>query len=157
MMTQLFRLTFVAFIWKRYKQVIVSTLVLLLFLWIIEKVHQDFVHYSQLNADNAYLGLSFVIKWLVFVLTSVLYLGINVWFRSNSTTPPEDDSLLSKMKSKTPQPRDVGRSGKNQHSEGSASDPKSAQSNESDPFDAIRHKERLRSKADLVLQKPPKK
>lgn len=153
MMKQLFRLTFVAFVWKRYKQVIVSTLVLLLFLWITEKVHQDFVNYSQLNADTAYLGLSFVIKWLVFFLGSVVYLGINVWFRSNNTTPSEGDSLLNKMQSTAP--HTPSPSSNNQQDASATSTSESA--NASDPFDAIRHKETLRSKADVVLQKPPKK
>ncbi len=146
MMNQLFRLTFITFVWKKYKQLIVSTLILILLLWIVEQVQQDFVAYSQLNSDTSYLALSFIVKWAVFTLLCVGFVVVNLSFGKSTLQKKPAKSFFNH---------------KNKEAVGSVS-PKKDQNDESspetgDPFDAIRNKSQLRSKADLLLKKESSK
>lgn len=148
MMNQIFRLTFITFIWKKYKRVIVSLVALIFSLWMVEQIHQDFVQYSQLNNDTSYLAASFVIKWIVFLLAAVLFVLINSLFKAKKAT--EKKVLKSQPKKafffklsaseKVPFNDTLVDSSKNQI----------------DPFDAIRNKTKLRSKADVVLERAKK-
>ena len=54
---QIFRIAFVALIWKQYKALIVSTLLLIAFLLLISNVHDDYLTHSQLQNDAADAGI----------------------------------------------------------------------------------------------------
>ncbi|MFT2109923.1 hypothetical protein [Marinomonas sp. 2405UD68-3] len=142
MMNQLFRLTFVTFIWKKYKQLIVSILSLILLLWITEQLHQDFISYSQLNEDTAYLALSFIVKWVVFILLCIGFIVINVSFGKKVAIKKQSKSFFKENVVKTREP--------SFHKKGQE---KKSESTKKiiDPFDEIRKKPHLRSKANVVL------
>lgn len=169
MMNQIFRITFVTFIYKRYKQTILSTALLLLVLWLIEKIHQDFVNYSQLNEDTSFLAVSFGLKWFAFACVTGLYTAWNLFFKRESFKKEslskaerkkygqllndEDkfqDDLIAKMRA-LPTSKVTSKSAqKEPQNETDGEDAKP------DPFAQIRDKETLKSKADFVLHKKPK-
>lgn len=182
MMNQIFRITFVTFIYKRYKQTILSSALLLLVLWLIEKLHQDFVSYSQLNSDTSYLALSFGLKWLAFILVTCLYMGWNLFlkkekFKKENLSKEElkkygklldeegkvQDDLLAKMQS-LPKNRSEKRAQKKAEKKAESNtsyaqketepdaDLETELKSKPDPFAQIRDKEKLNSKADFVLK-----
>ncbi len=184
MMNQIFRITFVTFIYKRYKQTILSSALLLLVLWLIEKVHQDFVSYSQLNEDTSYLALSFGLKWLAFICVTGLYTGWNLLikkekFKKENLSKEElkkygkmlneegvlQDDLLAKMqslplnkaeeKTKKKAESKTKKASAQQNSEQAHAEEVNDK-NQPDPFAQIRDKENLNSKADFVLKNKPK-
>lgn len=172
MMNQIFRITFVTFIYKRYKQTILSSGLLLLVLWLIEKVHQDFVSYSQLNEDTSYLALSFGLKWLGFFCVTGLYTAWNLVFKKESFKKEKrskdalkkygkmlneegelEDDLLAKMQSLPLKKAD--RKTKKQKAQQGGEQANTEEANvksQPDPFAQIRDKESLNSKADFVLK-----
>jgi len=173
MMNQIFRITFVTFIYKRYKQTILSTALLLLVLWLIEKIHQDFVNYSQLNEDTSFLAVSFGLKWFAFACVTGLYTAWNLFFKRESFKKESlskaerkkygqllndedelEDDLIAKMRaipiSKVTSKVTAKTTEKEPQNEKDGEDAKP------DPFAQIRDKETLKSKADFVLHKKPK-
>ena len=137
MINQLLRLTFLTYIWKRYKTAIVSAVLLLLFFWVIGTLHQDYIQYAELNDDKAYLALSFLIKWL-FYISGLACFGYINWRVMGKQAPSEEQGLPPVSESIKSPPA----------AEGDAP---------VDPFDAIRRKERLQSKADKLISKKPQR
>ena len=175
MMNQIFRITFVTFIYKRYKQTILSTALLLLVLWLIEKIHQDFVSYSQLNEDTSYLALSFGIKWFAFACVTGLYSAWNLLFKKekfkkenlskaerkkygqllNEQDELEDD-LIAKMRALPSSKVTSKKTAKAAQKDTQTENEKNGEDAKPDPFAQIRDKETLKSKADFVLHKKHK-
>lgn len=117
--------------WKRYKSLIVSTLVLFVFFWLVGLLHDDYVNYIELNDDKQHIGLSFVIKWLVFILGVVVYVLFNT--------------------------RKTGDSTKSIASSNTASEQAEAEQDKPcDPFSAIRQRDKLRTRADFIIEKHKK-
>lgn len=73
MFKQVFRLTFITFVWKQYKRAIVSTLLLFAYLWLVGKVHTDYLDYARMEANSA-IGKSFLIKWAALLAGTFIYL-----------------------------------------------------------------------------------
>lgn len=140
MINNLFRITFVTFVWSRYKAIIISTLLLFLFFFIVSQVHQDYVSYAELNGDKANVGLSFIAKWCAFIGGFVLYFWLNMRFlASNKKSVEKDEPKLSRLEKVIKKPK------------------KKEQSDEPDstldPFDAIRKKDKLKSEADFIIDR----
>ena len=133
MFNQLLRLSFITFIWKRYKRLIVSTVLLLLFFWLVSLVHQDYSQYAQLNDDKQYLGISFLFKWLLYGVAVVSYVYFNGLAGNSAKTGQQDLPVATKK----------------------VDPPQSSKAQTSDPFEHLRHKERLKSKADQIIDKKP--
>ena len=129
MIKNILRITLISYIWQRYKIIIVSTLLLFVYFWLIDKLHQDFISYSHLISSDKNLGLSFLLKWFC------LLIGVVVYFFLNSRRY----KLGKHQKKASNMPGD------------SADRP--ATPNKADPFQAIREKARLRSKADITIEK----
>lgn len=124
MFKQVFRLTFVTFIWKHYKRLIVSTVLLFAYLWFVGYAHAEYLQYA--NQDQSIsVGQSFFIKW------AALILGVGVYLLFHFLAPSR------KQKKESDKPIEVH-------------EPKPG---EPDPFDAIREKDSLRSRAEIVLEK----
>ncbi len=134
MFKQLFRLTVITYVWKRYKAIIVSTVILFVFFWLVGQLHQDYLSYGDLNKDTQHFGLSFVIKWAAFITGFIIYVLFNSWQgkRARRTKDlPQDVVSTAKLTSDAP---DEG-----------------VKAN--DPFHDIRQKDKLRSKADMIIEK----
>ncbi|MBT5031135.1 MAG: hypothetical protein HOM55_02440 [Proteobacteria bacterium] len=142
MIKNLFRITLINFIWKRYAAIIVTTLCLFIYFWLVGKLHADFVAYSELNNDKEYLGLSFVIKWAAFLVGVIVYLLINTRFRNPKNFQDTSEAgffgtLKTSQNNKTAElparKNDIG-------------------STAIDPFENIRKKQKLRSMADFIIE-----
>lgn len=139
MINNLFRITFVTFIWSRYKATIISTILLFLFFFLIGQVHQDYVSYAELNKDTANIGLSFVAKWCAFIGGSAFYIWLNVRFlAANKKQSEKADPKLRKLERAIKKPK------KQDQTQDVKSD---------DPFDAIRKKDKLKSEADFIIDR----
>lgn len=138
MFKSLFRLTFVTFIWSRYKTFIVSTLAFFFFYWFVGKVHADYLTYVKLEDVKGYVGASFFLKWGAIVVGVLVYAFVNL--RLGKTADPGDGMIANKGE-KTSKANRVS--------------PHSS----SDPFSHLREKDTLRTKADFIIEKesPPKR
>ncbi|MCZ2720785.1 hypothetical protein O1D97_03785 [Marinomonas sp. 15G1-11] len=108
----------------------------------VEQIHQDYIQYSQLNNDTSYLAASFILKWIVFACAAILFIITNIFFQSKKTSrqkPPASNTVKKSFifRSTVDKKEPVTRL-------------------KDDPFDAIRHKPQLRSKADVMLEKSQK-
>ncbi len=121
---QAFRLAFVALIWKQYKAVIISTLLLFIYLFLVSSIHSDFLTHTELQNDASSSGLSFVYKWLAFAL------GVAVYFLFHFLRG-------RKASKKTAEPASKNVSA-------------TSDSDEDDPFASIRERKELRSRADFL-------
>ena len=143
MIKNLFHITLISYIWKRYKAIIISTLSLFFYFWLIGKLHEDFVSYGHLNDDKQYIGLSFLLKWFAFFTGFIVYFVFNTRYRGSvkrkKTTKNNFPSKLSRSKNK----KEVSVLSNNQSSE----------SDKTDLFKDILKKEKLRSVADFIIEK----
>ena len=135
MFKNIFRLTALGFLWNRYRLMIVSTLMLFLYFWVVAALHADFVEFSHLDNETEHLGTSFLLKWLAFILGFAVYITINSRdrkFKSAGSVQPEPKAKPEPIG----QPEPIG----------------SPNGSDIDPFDGIRNKEKLRSAADFVME-----
>lgn len=141
MFNKLINVTLVGFLINRYGAMIVSTLVLFAYFWVVGMIHQDYLEYLQLRDSTHSAGLSFVFKWLAFIL------GITIYWLFNSYIRKRADRRKNAQTSAALQTVAVraGRGAGDANSSGGADD----------PFDEIRHKEKLRSRADLIIESKP--
>jgi len=123
---QIFRIAFIALVWKQYKGLIISSTLLIAYLLLVGNVHQDYLTHSQLQKDASSSGMSFVYKWLAYAIGIALYFGFHA-LRS-SRAPKEDLSEKAKRANKD------------------------AKNDLNDPFAAIRERDKLRSRADFIEQ-----
>jgi hypothetical protein len=138
MFNQLLKWTLLISIWRKYKQYVGITVILALALMLTSFLHQDYVDYS-LVSNNASLGLSYVIKWLVYLVLVTAY-----WF------------IVSKIKSTRGKDSDLHRMMKvaeNKTAKKAQENANETLDNLSDPFANIREKKSLRSKADIEIEK----
>lgn len=135
MFNQLLKWTLLISIWRKYKQHIGITIALILALMLTSFLHQDFVNYS-LAANNDSLGLSYVIKWLVYLGLVTVY-----WFS------------VTKVKSKSDKDSDLHRKMKVAKEQTLNQSANMTSENHPDPFANIREKKSLRSKADFFIEK----
>lgn len=122
MFKQIFRVAFVTLIWKQYKHIIVSTLALFAFLFLVGNVHTDFLTHAKLQETKTGLGISFLYKWLAFALGVALYFAFHYYRTRQTNKKPK--------KKDTPQTNQA--------------------SDEQDPFTNIRERKKLRSRADFL-------
>ena len=136
MFNQLLKWTLLISIWRKYKQYIGITVILILALMLTSFLHQDYVDYS-LVSNNQGLGFSYVIKWLVYLMLVTAY-----WFAVGriKSIRGKDSDLHRKMK--VAEHKNTKQAQKNETSE-----------HHPDPFANIRQKKNLRSKADMEIEK----
>lgn len=130
---QVFRVAFVALIWKQYKAVIISTLLLFGYLFLVGSIHADFLTHTELQNDTSGSGLSFLYKWLAFALGTGVYFLFH-YFRGRAKRKTENPTG-GLLRSKTKKPSKTSQQVSN---------------DEDDPFAAIRERKKLRSKADFL-------
>jgi len=124
MFKQVFRIAFVTLVWKQYKHIIVSTLVLFGFLFLVGNIHADFLKHAELQGAKTGLGISFVYKWLALAIGVVCYFAYH-YLRTRQTN--------KKTNVKASQP--------------------SQETNIDDPFSNIRTRKKLRGRADFLTDK----
>ncbi len=132
MFKQIFRLAFVTVIWKQYKGIIVSTLVLFTYLWLVGSVHADYMSYAEIQSDDALVGRSFLYKWAALVTGVIIYIVTN-FFRGSRTKTNNKTTSQTKTNAKLIIAGEL--------------------SDDDDPFAEIRYKEKLRTRAEIVVEK----
>jgi hypothetical protein len=136
MFNKMFRFTAIMYFWKRYRQLILSTLCLFGVFWLVGTIHSDYVELSQLEQSNDYLAQSFVIKWLIYLVAVAVYLMVNSRGKSGKRAEKKAET---KTKEKAAPKSEKG-----------------ASASQVDPFSEIRNKDKLRSAADMVIEKHKK-
>lgn len=131
MFKQIFRLAFVTVIWKQYKGIIVSTLILFTYLWLVGSVHADYMSYAEIQSNDALVGRSFLYKWAALIIGVIIYIIYN--FVRGSSSKDEEKSATQK---KTPSKLII-----------------SGELDADDPFAEIRNKEKLRTRAEILVDK----
>ena len=126
MFKQVFRVAFVALIWKQYKGIIVSTLLLFAYLLLVSMLHEDYLNHLDRQEQSSSSGLSFVYKWLAYAFGIAAYFLFH-WWRSR----PETKTNTMREKK-------------------SASKKNELENPEEDPFANIRKRKNLRSRADFI-------
>lgn len=120
---QAFRWAFIVIVWKQYKANIVSSLLLVAYLFIVSRIHQDYL--TAVGSDNIE-QVSFLYKWLAWIL------GIGIYFLYHlirGRIRPKKQSTKEKIeKSKELIKSD-------------------------DPFAEIRDRKTLRSRSDFLMDK----
>ena len=143
MFNKLLNVTLVGFLVNRYGAMIVSTLVLFGYFWVVGLIHRDYLDYLELQGSSQGVGLSFVIKWLAFIVGISLYWLFNSYIRKKADRKRNKQSSSSLKAAGLP----ADKSAKNTRASGEAE--------LYDPFDEIRQKEKLRSRADFVIESKP--
>ena len=127
MFKPLIRITLAHLIWRHYKPVLVATAVCIVGLVLVSMLHADYVAFAKQLQGESYLGLSFIAKWLLYIL--IVGIWIYIWIRTLRQQQRVQNirQLMASEEDTT--------------------------TNESDPFYHIRHKDKLKSKADVILNK----
>lgn len=155
-------------LWRKYKFFILGLIILIAFIFVVGQVHQDFLRYNELQDQPTNVGLSFAIKWLIWAMSITIFLVSNHYFnqykrKQKKAESEQSNSALSKLlkwksrmdKSDTQTPI----SSFSESADRKANQVDSNITNESntDPFAAIRKKDKLRSYADVVIDKKQNK
>ena len=135
MFKQIFRIAFVSLIWKQYKAIIISTVILFAYLWLIGNVHADYLSYAELQEDKSLAGRSFLLKWAALSSGVLLYIAFHFLrgSRNRRSSASSKQNVLSGTLVDRPN--------------------KDTNSNDNDPFATIRTKKKLRSRAEIALDK----
>jgi len=91
---QIFRVAFIALIWKQYKGLIISTAILIAFLLLVGSVHSDYLTHRQLQND---MSSSPTARGLPCILAFMLF---EVHSRRKKIYPKRQSKLIS-MRSTT--------------------------------------------------------
>jgi hypothetical protein len=163
-MNKLINIILSGLLWRKYKFFILSLIVLIAFIFVVGQVHQDYLRYNELQDTPTNIGLSFAVKWLIWAGSIILFLVANHYFNQHKRKQKElaseqSNSALSKSRISSSDSTSSNDSSKTQRKASGAEHDGAKKSNvsESDPFAAIRKKEKLRSYADVVIEKKPDK
>lgn len=128
---QAFRLAFVTLIWKQYKGIIVSTILLFLFLYLVGSIHADYLANAKLNGDTSGVGVSFIYKWLSLATGVSGYFAYHYWrSKKGRSKKQREQNRQQKLVQELDQ-----------------------LSERDDPFSNIRARKKLRSRADFIIDK----
>ena len=128
MFKQIFRLTFATFIWKQYKRIIVSTLLLFAYLWLVGSIHSDYLSYAELQTDQSMAGSSFLLKWAALVVGVMLYLVYNFMRGAKRNNSNNSTSSAAEVEPAS-----------------------QSQTDQDDPFTNIRKMKKLRTRAEISI------
>ncbi|MBF7073284.1 hypothetical protein ISG33_07735 [Glaciecola sp. MH2013] len=150
-------------LWRKYKFFILSLILLIAFIFVVGQVHLDYLRFNDRQETPGNVGLSFAVKWAVWALSIVVFLMANHFFNKHKKHQKELESEQSNSAlKKILQWKSSLSSSENSEERKAQKLPNEelgeATESSSDPFAAIRKKDKLRSYADVIIeQKPTKK
>lgn len=151
-------------LWRQYKFLIASLVLLIVAIFIVGQVHDDYIAYAQTSAQAAQVGWSFVVKWLAWLGAVLLFLVSNHFVNARKEkikAQKPSKSLKTILSFKVFKGADKADSNDTsvlkQNGKSSKEPTKETQAGSEDPFAHLRDKEKLRSFADLVIEKHDKK
>jgi len=163
-MNKLINLVLTAALWRNYKFMILSVLALIVSVFVIGLIHDDYVQWAQyqLAKDTASIplsvGWSFIIKYLVYLLAICLCFYANKWVNHKKTLEKavtgDDNSVLKKILASAKGETSSSISPSSTENEKSKANVKNIKPDASlDVFANIRAKQSLRTQADILIQK----
>lgn len=141
MLNQMIKWTVLIGLWRNYKRHFSITLLMLLALLLITLFHQDFVEYNEKSA-TPYLAVSYIVKWIAYLLCAGVYVFA---IKRVNRLSKYDSTLHSMMKEKS---KETSNNESTEANEGEKAT--------SDPFERLRNKKSLRSKADFIIDNDKK-
>jgi len=123
MLKQVFRITFITFIWKHYKRFIVSSVLLFTYLWLVGFAHSEYLEFASTLQPPPDVSVSFFVKWAALIGGVVMYLLVN-FLASNTISDKKEKKNATPIKEGEP-----------------------------DPFEHIRTRKKLRSRAEIMIEK----
>jgi len=135
MWNNLLKLSLVSYIWRRYKKTVVLLPALLLYFWVVGLAHDDYLAYAELQQDKQWVGLSFMVKWLLLIGGVGCFVLMHLSDRAAKDVEPDidiDPGMIAKAPAEAKE------------------ELFSADINDS--FARIREKKSLSSKADVILK-----
>lgn len=159
-MNKLINIVLSGLLWRQYKFLIVSLVLLIVVIFIVGQVHNDYIDYANTSNENANVGLSFIIKWLAWVGAVVAFFVSNHLVnkkkeREKAQAPSStlQKILAFKANKKSALKGEKESLNKQTNDNTSTSD----QNSQQDPFAQIREKQKLRSMGDFLIEKHDKK
>ncbi|MGB3727202.1 MAG: hypothetical protein WA981_15740 [Glaciecola sp.] len=154
-MNKIINIVLSGLLWRRYKLLIVSLIVLVASIFIIGKVHSDYLAYVQTSQTPANVGWSFAVKWGAWFFVLLLFLLVN-----HLANKQKDKQAVQDKPNKTLSAIIVDKfKGKKEsiQTPRNTSQNSTANNQDNDPFAQLREKDKLRSYADLLIEKNKKK
>ena len=154
-MNKIINIVLSGLLWRRYKLLIVSLVVLITSIFIIGKVHSDYLAYVQTQQTPVNVGWSFAVKWGAWLFVLLLFLLVNHLANKQKDKQAVQDKpnntlsaiIVDKFKGKKESIQTPPQTSQNS----------TANNQENDPFAQLREKDKLRSYADLLIKKNKKK
>jgi hypothetical protein len=151
-------------LWRQYKFLIASLVLLIIVIFVVGQVHDDYIAFAQTSAQVAQVGWSFVVKWLAWLVAIILFLVSNHFVNARKEkikAQKPSKSLKTILSFKVFKGADNADNNDSsvlqQNGKSSKSLKKERPASSEDPFAHLRDKEKLRSFADLVIEKHDKK
>lgn len=133
MLQQFLKWTLIVTLFKRYKKQLLTIITALLALLLIANVHQDYLSYSS-NINNEHIGWSFIVKWALYIAVIIAsFFTVKFLNKTNQVQKTEGKLKQAFKKQK-------------------AESVQQTATQQSDPFANIRKKDKLKSKADQVIE-----
>ena len=123
------KLAVTSYLWRRYQGQLKPLAIFLGGFLLISLLHGEYLSYVEASGNNNFVGFSFFIKWVLVGLMAVFYILAPIRAVQQDDKPPPVPDLAVPPKRKTP-----------------------ADIPGDDPFDALRSKKTLRSRADIVVE-----
>jgi len=148
-MNKLINLILTAALWRNYKFMIISVVVLIVGVFVVGLIHDDYLQWAQYQLSQGdgsvpvSVGWSFIIKYAVYIAGMTLCFYANKWVNNKKALEKaqagEDNSAL-----------------KNILSFKTKSSPAAPKAKANDAFANIRAKKSLRMQADILIDKKNK-
>jgi len=133
MWNNLLKLSLVSYIWRRYKKTVILLPALLLYFWVVGLAHDDYLAFAQLQQSNQWVGVSFMVKWLLLAAGVGVFIYLHLSAKAVEEEPINIDTDIV------------------DNAPVAAKEVLFTQ-DINDSFDRIREKKSLQSKADVILK-----
>ena len=138
MIFQTLRWTLLIAFWRKYKSNVIYSIIVIITLVALQYLHADYLQYQQLTAEpnEQHIAISFAVKWLLILglIGSVIWM----WRQADGETADKGRKFVDKSFGKG-----VGKK---------TSVKSQTVDKGQDPFEKIRAKKKLRSKADFIVE-----
>ena len=163
-MNKLINLILTAALWRNYKFMIISVVVLIVGVFVVGLIHDDYLQWAQYQLSQGdgsvpvSVGWSFIIKYAVYIAGITLCFYANKWVNNKKALEKavkgDDNSVLKKILASAKAKTSSSISPSSTEDKESKANVKNIKPDASlDAFANIRTKQSLRTQADILIQK----
>ena len=154
-MNKLINIVLSGLLWRRYKFMIVSLIILIACIFIVGQIHDDYLAYAQTSGEAVSVGASFVVKWSIWIAGFALFILANHLANRRKEKQAVNDTANKSLLGIISQKFSKNGAGETSVKPKIKAKTKAPETSETkvDPFDALRSKDKLRSYADLLIDK----